>query len=72
MARLTRLQLGQAAYRAYGDATGGLNVRGEALPEWDDLGGVVQHAWLCATQEVEQLLSTPQPPASTGPDPDTD
>ncbi|MFB4424807.1 hypothetical protein C5F59_027475 [Streptomyces sp. QL37] len=69
MARATRLQLGRAAYRAYGEATGGLNVRGEQLPDWDDLGGVVQHAWLCAAQEVEQMLSTPQAPA---PGPDTD
>ncbi|MGW1814074.1 hypothetical protein ACWCQM_11010 [Streptomyces sp. NPDC002125] len=69
--RPTRLQLGQAAYRAYGEATGGLNVRGEALPDWDDLGGVVQHAWLCAALEVEQLLRT-SPTTPTPPDSDTD
>ncbi|MFE6931753.1 hypothetical protein ACFVDT_06950 [Streptomyces sp. NPDC057699] len=71
MARATRLQLAQAAYASYGEATGGLNVRGEPLPEWDDLGGVVQHAWLSAVQEVERLLRTPPADTATA-EPDTD
>ncbi len=69
MARPTRLQLAQGAYTAYGEATGGLNVRGEPLPEWDDLGGVVQHAWLTAVEEVERLLLSPPRTPRT---PDTD
>lgn len=71
MARATRLQLAQGAYAAYGEATGGLNHRGEPMPEWDDLGGVIQHAWLTAVQEVERLLLTPPRPAP-GPVPDND
>lgn len=71
MARPTRLQLAQAAYAAYGGATGGLNFCGDPMPEWDDLGGVIQHAWLTAVEEVEQLLLSP-PPAPRTPEPDTD
>ncbi|MER6235952.1 hypothetical protein ABT185_07730 [Streptomyces clavifer] len=70
MARSTRLQLAQAAYKAYGEATGGLNFRGDPMPVWDDLGGVIQHAWLSAVQEVERLLLTPPP--RTAPEPATD
>ena len=29
------------AYRAYGDATGGLNYQGLPMPTWDDLGDTV-------------------------------
>lgn len=38
-------RVAQAAYAAYGEATGRKNVRGEAMPAWEDLGGVIQSAW---------------------------
>jgi hypothetical protein len=60
VARATRLELAQAAYTAYGEATGGLNVRGEPLPEWDGLGDVIQYAWLTAAEAVETTLLNPQ------------
>jgi hypothetical protein len=35
-------------YDAYGDTTGGLNFRGEPMPEWDGLGDTIQRAWINA------------------------
>lgn len=60
MARATRLELAQAAYKAYGEATGGLNYQGLPMPEWDDLGDVIQYAWLTAAEAVETALLNPQ------------
>jgi hypothetical protein len=60
VARATRLELAQAAYTAYGEATGGLNYQGLPMPEWDGLGDVIQYAWLEAAEAVETTLLNPQ------------
>lgn len=44
----TPTELAQAAYKAYGDHTGGLTYDGRPMPAWDDLGPTVQAAWTAA------------------------
>lgn len=44
--------LARAAYDAYGKVTEGRNVRGEPLPDYDDLGDQVQAAWQAAVVAV--------------------
>lgn len=44
----TPLQLAQAAYRAYGDHTGGVTYNGRPMPAWDGLGPTIQGAWIAA------------------------
>lgn len=51
--------LAQAAYRAYGDTTGGLNYQGLPMPTWDDLGPAIQAAWVAAAGRVEKILVNP-------------
>lgn len=51
--------LAQAAYRAYGTSTGGLNFRGEPMPTWDDLGDQIQAAWVAAAGCIEKVLTNP-------------
>jgi hypothetical protein len=53
--------LAQAAYAAYGISTGGLNYRGEPMPEWADLGESIQRAWVAAARAVEQQLRGGEP-----------
>ncbi|MEU7590625.1 hypothetical protein AB0A95_30585 [Micromonospora sp. NPDC049230] len=42
----------RVAYTAYGETTGGLNVRGEPMPEWDGIGPVIQSAWVATAAAV--------------------
>jgi hypothetical protein len=42
----------RAAFGAYCESTGGLNVRGEEVPAWEDLGGPVQEAWRAAARNL--------------------
>jgi hypothetical protein len=49
----------QIAYEAYAEAVGGINVRGEPLPTWDelvtpDLGSRIQDGWHAAVNAVQQ------------------
>ncbi|WP_318202976.1 hypothetical protein [Streptomyces sp. SCL15-4] len=44
--------LGQVAYLAYSEATGGLTHDGRPMPAWDDLGDTVQGAWIAAAAAV--------------------
>jgi hypothetical protein len=37
--------MGEAAYSAYGKATGGKNFRGEPMPAWSDLPAPIRAAW---------------------------
>lgn len=54
-------ELAQAAYRAYGETTGGLNFRGEPMPAWGDLGEQIQRAWTMAAGAVRnEVLSPPR------------
>lgn len=43
---------GSVAYDAYGQATGGLNFRGEPMPEWADLPESIRRAWEAAADAV--------------------
>ncbi len=47
-------ELAQLAYAAYGAATGGRNFRGDPMPDWDDLGHAIQHAWIAAAGAVQR------------------
>lgn len=51
--------LAQAAYRAYGDTTGGLNYQGLPMPTWGNLGPAIQAAWVAAAGRVETILVNP-------------
>lgn len=42
----------RAAFGAYLESTGGLNVRGEQVPPWDELGEPVQEAWRAAARNL--------------------
>lgn len=46
------VELARIAYQAYGSSTDHLNVRGELMPTWDDLGGRIQDAWTAAASAV--------------------
>lgn len=47
------------AYRAYGDATGGLNYQGLPMPAWDNLGDTIQAAWIAAANRVAKVVKNP-------------
>lgn len=51
-------ELAADAYRAYGQATGGLNHRGEPMPEWGELPAEIRAAWRAT---VEYLLARVAP-----------
>lgn len=40
------------AYAAYGAMTGGKNYQGLPMPSWDELGDVIQRAWIAAANAV--------------------
>ncbi|MCQ9178744.1 hypothetical protein KMT30_06800 [Streptomyces sp. IBSBF 2953] len=44
--------LGQRAYAAYGEVTGGLTHDGRAMPAWEDLGEQIQQAWTVAARAI--------------------
>lgn len=50
-------QAAQAAYRAYGEHTGGKNYRGEPMPAWEDLGDTIRGAWVAATTAVADRVT---------------
>ncbi|MGW4602727.1 hypothetical protein ACWENS_05555 [Streptomyces sp. NPDC004532] len=50
--RANSIALGKAAYKAYAASTDNKNVRGEALPAWEQLGPAVQSAWQLAAEAV--------------------
>ncbi|MFI6249060.1 hypothetical protein [Streptomyces sp. NPDC051016] len=56
MARHDPTELARTAFAAYGKATGGKNVRGDAIPAWDDLGPTVQTAWEVAAEAVARRV----------------
>lgn len=55
---LTLVELAQRAYAVYGEAVGGVNVRGEPLPDWTDLGDTVQQGWIAVADQVSHLAYT--------------
>ncbi|MFF7485651.1 hypothetical protein [Streptomyces luteogriseus] len=44
--------IGQRAYAAYAESTGGLTHDGKQMPPWEDLGDAVQTAWNAAAYTV--------------------
>jgi hypothetical protein len=50
-------ELARVAYRAYGEATGFKNFRGDPMPEFDDLGDQIQQAWMAAASAVERSVT---------------
>jgi hypothetical protein len=42
----------RTAFAAYCESTGGLNVRGEQVPPWEELGEPVQEAWRAAARNL--------------------
>ncbi|MFF9894984.1 hypothetical protein [Streptomyces longispororuber] len=46
--------LGQRAYAAYGEVTGGLTHDGRTMPPWEQLGEDVQAAWTVAASTLYQ------------------
>ncbi|MGW2130444.1 hypothetical protein [Streptomyces coelicoflavus] len=54
--RATTNRIAQDAYEAYAQSTDNLNVRGEELPAWADLGTPVQNAWKLAAEAVRHRV----------------
>ncbi|WP_424894013.1 hypothetical protein [Streptomyces sp. SAI-195] len=54
--RPTTDRIAQDAYEAYAQSTDNLNVRGEQLPAWDELGTPVQNAWRLAAEAVRHRV----------------
>ncbi|MEV2249412.1 hypothetical protein AB0I94_02445 [Streptomyces sp. NPDC050147] len=46
--------LGQKAYAAYGEVTGGLTHDGRTMPPWADLGEDIQAAWTVSASVLYQ------------------
>lgn len=44
--------MGQIAYEAYKEFTGGKTFDGRDMPEWKDLGDKIQRAWEAAADAV--------------------
>lgn len=44
--------LGQRAYAAYAESTGGLTHDGRTMPAWEDLGEQIQQAWAVAARAI--------------------
>lgn len=51
--RLTTLT--HRAYAAYGDSVNWQNYQGLPMPQWPDLGGKIQHAWLTAVGSAIEM-----------------
>lgn len=62
MPQPSHLELAKTAYSAYGEMTGHLNYRGEPMPDWDDLGAIIQTAWVAAATAVVRAVRTPPQP----------
>lgn len=55
---LTMTEVGQIAYEAYCESTGGVSaVSGAPLPEWDDQSPEIQRAWVRAAAAVIDAVS---------------
>jgi len=50
----------QTLYAAYGETTGGLNFRGEPMPDWDGLGGTIQWAWVNSGAKLRAKVEAEQ------------
>lgn len=50
--------LGQKAYAAYGQETGGLTHDGRVMPDWELLGEQVQNAWTAAARAIYSAALT--------------
>lgn len=57
----TQTELAKVAYQAYGDTTGWKNFQGNPMPQWEDLGDMIQAAWVNASQAVATYLQGPEP-----------
>lgn len=45
------------AYMAYGAATGFKNFRGDPMPPWENLGVVIQSAWVAAADRLHSNIT---------------
>lgn len=54
---MTEEELGQIAFEAYSDFTGGKTYNGLPIPEWHDVGDTVQGAWIAAARAVRESVS---------------
>jgi hypothetical protein len=52
MSKLKTDDLAYFAYRAYGEATGGLNSLGDPIPVWEDLPENTRQAWRATTEAL--------------------
>jgi hypothetical protein len=48
----TSRELAELAYAAYGKSTGGRNYQGLPMPDWDELTGAIQCAWIEAAGAI--------------------
>ncbi|WP_179066650.1 hypothetical protein [Nostoc sp. C052] len=51
------LKIARIAYQAYGKTTDFKNYQGLPMPEFKDLPGQIQQAWIAATQAVVNYIS---------------
>ncbi|MDX5566907.1 hypothetical protein PYK79_31745 [Streptomyces sp. ID05-04B] len=49
--------LGQRAYAAYGEVTGGLTHDGRPMPVWEELGEQIQTAWTVSARSIWDAAS---------------
>lgn len=56
MADMELTDLGEIAYQAYGDSTGGLTYNGRSMPAWEDLTPAIRGAWRYAASAVRDAV----------------
>ena len=52
-------ELGQIAYEAYANQTGGKTFDGRDMPAWNDLNTAIQMAWRRAAEAARQYQPKP-------------
>lgn len=52
MSKPNTVELAETAYAAYGASTGHRTYDDRPMPAWEDLGGQIQAAWVCAAGAV--------------------
>lgn len=49
-------ELARAAYKAYCKSCGGVSIRGEYLPTWEELPAKIKSNWECAALAIKKQI----------------